>query len=282
MFEFTTNKGIAIDGKYFNVFCFEKIKLNRSNCVGFVRGISYLPTIAFDIPFENQQNTPLVGVSLYEGIAYAEASYISLDGQKRVRIWLLFDEFLIQQNFPSFNYTSKFGGVYNANNESEFINYVTNSFDLNLYIYNTQPNHNSNFGLQVFDDNGNTIFSSDYRPMKMGVKGSVNDGNHIIFLDHFFDFSWTENEVDGPNIISMIGKQCSPIMSIYTNGKVVDYQYHFTAFDEKIQSDISKDSVRKEWINRFTRSLRFNYPSRNNWYRRLIEGIEIRTMVGYY
>lgn len=270
MFEFINNKGIAIESNNLNLLCTEKINLNRNHFVGLFENIGYFPTLVFDVAFSNQSNTPIVGISFYEGIAYAEASYINSSRQKRVRVWLLFDDFLIQQKFTGFQ-------IENLKTNDERVDYILRFFNLNLYVYDTNPVQKSNYGLQVFDEQGKLAFSSDYTPMKMGIKGNVNDGNHIIFLDQFFDLLWYE--IGHIDLKTILDNSCKPSFVTYYNGKFVEYQSYFMKFYES-KLDTVSDVFEREKYHRLLR--RFLYPYSSGWYFNMMSVTKRYTSIGYY
>lgn len=184
MFEFFTNKGVSIDGQNLNVVCVRQIPLNISVNANPVAMRSFYhartPVLIFDFEFGDIK-TPVVGISLYAGIGYAQCSYIK-DKQKRVRIWLAFNEDLIRNSFPRFKL---------PNNERELINYCTSFFKLTAYIYDTNPvPSQQNYGLEVYNAKGELVFDSNYRPMKIGINGDINNGKHIIFINRFLPFEW--------------------------------------------------------------------------------------------
>lgn len=260
---------MAIESKSLNVLCTEKIKLSRENFIGVFESAGYFPTLVFDVPFSNQSNTPIVGISFYEGIAYAEASYINASRQKRVRVWLLFDEYLILQKFTAFQKTFK--------SNDELVDYILRFFNLHLYIYDTNPTQKSNYGLQVFDESGNITFSSDYTPMKIGVKDNVNDGNHIIFLDQFFDLLWYE--IGHIDLKTILDNRCKPSFVTYYNGKFVEYQSYFMKFYEE-KLDTESDVFEREKYHRLLR--RFLYPYSSGWYFNMMSVTKRYTSIGYY
>lgn len=188
MFEFFTNKGIAIDGQNLNVVCVRQVPLNISVSASPVVMRSFYhaqsPVLVFDFELGNVK-TPVIGISLYAGIGYAQCSYIK-DGQKRVRIWLTFNETLIKNNFSNFKL---------IHDEREIVNYCTSFFKLTAYIYDTNPTPSrQNYGLEVYNDKGELIFDSNYRPMKIGTKGDINNGNHLIFINRFLLLEWISGE----------------------------------------------------------------------------------------
>lgn len=249
VFEFTNNKGIAVDGKSFNVLLMEKVKLSRANFAGMVGGISYMPTMSFDIVLKSDYDVPIIGISFFEGLAYAEASYINEKKEKRARIWILFDEILIQEKFP--NYTTP------SFNDEFSLDYMMNFFDLNVYIYGINPtSKTNNYGLQVFDENGKFVFGSDYPPMKLGIKGNINDGRHIIFLNHFFDLSWIHYNYK--DLYTILENHCTPIMTTYHDGKMVDFQSHFQK--KPSHSDVFRNNFRGDFYeNLISESPRYAY-----------------------
>ena len=120
---------------------------------------------------------PIVGVTVKQGVGVATFSYTK-GGKRKVRVWLGFINY--QHN----------GQMINASNVERMLPQL----NMHAYIYDINPQHKkTNVGLEIYDENGNVLFDSDFNPMKIGIKGNVDDGNHVLFCQTFCLWYWIEN-----------------------------------------------------------------------------------------
>lgn len=245
MFEFFTNKGTAIDGQNLNVVCVRQVTLNSTVSANpAVIGSFYAqktPVLVFDVELGNVK-TPLIGISLYAGIGYAQCSYIK-DNQKRARIWLAFNERLIKKTFTNFRLPAL---------EKDIIHYCTTFFKLTAYIYDTNPVPSSqNYGLEVFNDKGELVFDSNYRPMKIGIKDNVNNGKHLIFINRFLLLEWITGEMlftyaivqerQNPFMVSYYQGICEYAQAFELAG--LEHDFHLVSSIERYYNDFVKYSA---------------------------------------
>lgn len=255
MFKFFTDKGIAIDGQNLNVSCVRQVALNSAISANpaiirsFYQGQT--PVLIFDFELGNVK-TPVIGISLYTGIGYAQCSYIK-DGQKRARIWLTFNEALIKKSFTNFQLPKS--------KDMEVVNYCTSFFKLTAYIYDTNPTPSQqNYGLKVYNDKGELVFDSNYRPMKIGITGDINNGKHIIFVNRFLALEWLMS--DNIWIGDILSLRCNPFMVTFYHG-ICEYA-----------QALDKASIEHDFHNVPSSMRRFYYE--------FIEYEVLRPMIGYY
>lgn len=81
--------------------------------------------------------------------------------------------------FSGFNFC---GGVFTSGKKKYLEIYTNNPNDFNLYIYSTQISNQSNFGLEVYNENGETVFDSERGYLKMLDKIDPNKRCGVILL----------------------------------------------------------------------------------------------------
>lgn len=254
MFEFYTNKGVAIDGQNLNVSCVRQVILNGAVSANPAISRSFYesqtPVLIFDFELTDVK-VPVIGISLYTGIGYAQCSYIK-DGRKRVRIWLTFNEALIKKSFTNFKPPNS--------KDVALVNYCTSFFKLTAYIYDINPTPSrQNYGLKVYNDKGELVFDSNYRPMKIGIKGDINNGKHIIFINRFLAFEWLIS--DQIWLRDILSSKCNPFMVTFYQG-ICEYAQAFERAG--LKNDFYMPSAIKHFYDEF------------------IEYEVLRPMIGYY
>lgn len=253
MLEFFNQKGVAIDGRHLNVCLVDKIVLNKQllSNVPIAKSIYNGIMVIFDFELPKNYNTPIIGLSLYENIGYAQMSYISPSRQKRVRIWVLLCENLIKLKGYSL-------GVY----ENDIYQLLFERLKLTVYIYDTNPPPSvNNYGLEVYNDKGELVFDSDYPPMKIGIKDNIDNGKHILFTNRFFVHGWT-----GSGQLRMVlnERECYPFFEVCYQGKIMDITQAL------IIAGLEKDA---------NFNLKANYVS---WFFELVENNQhLNAVIGY-
>lgn len=217
MFEFITKKGIAIDGSHLNVLNVGSRKLTSRDAVAVIPSFYYhkTPVVIFDVDLGDAVNTPIVGVSLYSGIGYAQLTYKSAQNRLRARIWLAFNPEIVRTYHANFRMPDGLGG--------DVVDACTSFFDLSIQIYDAQPTpSNKKYGLKVYASDGELVFDSNYAPMKIGVRGDINNGNHVIFVNRFLALEWLEHKLINTSH-TLDPNRCNPFMVMHDTQKVRQY-----------------------------------------------------------
>ncbi|STZ55610.1 Uncharacterised protein [Moraxella lacunata] len=219
VFEFFGKHGVTISPDLLNIVCTHKIKLSEKHLTApqpqhkSAYSANALMTV-FDFALPSVQ-TPIIGLTLYEGIGYAQLSYLSSDGQKRARVWITINPSLL----------SKALNIKEPKYSNDFIDIICQRLNITAYIYDSNPLPSKvNWGLEVYNERGELVFDSEYTPMKVGKKSNINDGKHIIFINRFFAFHYESGFTSGSRVDLLDVMQCQPFLEAFWAGKIYDFK----------------------------------------------------------
>lgn len=258
MFEFTGNKGVAIDPSLLNVVCTHKIPLSRYHLTNPPHNRSAYQDDALMTVFDfvlPSAKTPIIALTLHDGIGYAQISYKNSSGEKRARVWILISPSLIKKTL----------NIDEPRHSDDFIHLICDRLKITAYIYDINPPPSRvNYGLEVYNENGELVFDSEYPPMKIGKKSNINDGKHMIFINRFFALHY-ESVYSSTSMIDVLDvRQCQPFMEACYQGKIYDFG-----------TVLYMSGLWDEFNHRY-------HYGRHEWYMNIVENNSmIQSIIGY-
>ncbi len=238
MFEFINERGTVIDQNHPNIVLVHEIALgtptdgHRSTKYGF--GV----LLWYDFAVPDTLITPIVGVTVFEGVGYNVLCYLDQNKSKRVRIWLGVDGDYIKNRHSKVT----------TNNPEE----VVKQLGIKAHLYECTPRTSkANCGLEVYSADGRLIYDSDYRPLKIGINGDINNGKHIMFCPVFCHPDWIFSNAPLPRALNV---NDTVFLWTYFAGMVQDYHY----FAKSISASYGINAglaINKWYLNHFPKAI---------------------------
>ena len=244
MIELYGELGLNVDGKYHNVALVHTEVLDKpfgGTGIPFYGDDRVGLTLGYELDIPAHINHPIVGVTAKDGVGVAQVTY-STRGQRKARVYI---------GFCEYRHGGELVGRHNAEQ-------VVRELGIKAYIYDINPQgKRSKYGLQVYGEQGDLLFSSDFNPLKIGVNGDTNDGNHVLFTQTFCDYVWYERGTVRWEHTLREGEIRTPVMLDTV------YQGRAMKFERYIQDvlDIPLSGGGDFWVKSFERvNLNYHLP----------------------